>query len=73
MTTIKASLEAVFSVGAAPRLYNEDISQDAVTCQFSWVKRREVADDWEQLSVESQPVKRRLGGWGEMATSLEPS
>jgi hypothetical protein len=33
-------------------------------------------DNWSnpvQLSVESQPVKRTLGSWCEMATTLGPS
>jgi hypothetical protein len=39
MTTIEGMLEAVFSVGSALKLYNEDISPAAVSCQeFSEVK-----------------------------------
>jgi hypothetical protein len=33
--TIKELLEAMFSVGSALRLYNEDTSQAAVSCQLS--------------------------------------
>jgi hypothetical protein len=35
--TIEGLLEAVFSVGSAPRLYNEDTSRAAVNCQLSEV------------------------------------
>jgi hypothetical protein len=58
VTIMERLLETVFSVGSAPRLYSED------TGQFISV---------ECSSVESQPVKRRLGGWCEMAASLGPS
>jgi hypothetical protein len=34
------------------------------------VQRGYKEDSWSELSAESQPVKRRLGGWCEMATSL---
>jgi hypothetical protein len=37
MTTIKELLEAMFSVGSALRLFNEDTSQAAVSCQLSVV------------------------------------
>jgi hypothetical protein len=76
MTTREGFLEAVFSVGYAPRLYNEDTTRPAVSFQqFSWVKWREVVGWWVgvQLAVWSQYVKRRLGGWREMAASLGPS
>jgi hypothetical protein len=33
MTTIEGLLEAMFSVGSAPSLYNEDISRAAVSFQ----------------------------------------
>jgi hypothetical protein len=33
---------------------------------------KQLVSEW-QSSVESQPVKRRLGGWCEMAASLGPS
>jgi hypothetical protein len=33
MTTLAGLLEAVFSVGSAPRLYNEDTSRAAVSYQ----------------------------------------
>jgi hypothetical protein len=38
MTTIEGLLEAVFSVGSAPRLYNEDKSQAAVRVVSSSVQ-----------------------------------
>jgi hypothetical protein len=44
MTITEGLLEAVFSVGSAPRLRSLD-----------------------PKPVESQPAKRRLGGWCEMA------
>jgi hypothetical protein len=71
ITTIAKLLEAVFSVGSTPKLYNEDPRP----AELNW-------DSWEsavefrsyqlrdQCSVESWPVKRKLGGWCEMATSL---
>jgi hypothetical protein len=33
ITKIEGLLEAVFSVGCAPRLYTEDTSRDAISCQ----------------------------------------
>jgi hypothetical protein len=38
MTTIEGLLEAVFSVGSAPKLYNEDKSQAAVIVLLGKVK-----------------------------------
>jgi hypothetical protein len=76
MTTIEELLEAVFSV-ESPRGYTartpakmqelSEVQLSEVTCS-SWLVSERV-----QLSVESQPVKRRIGGWCEMTASLGPS
>jgi hypothetical protein len=77
MTTVEGLLEAVFLVGSAPRLYvyNVDTSRAAVSWQqFSWVKWSNwLVSEGVQLSVESQPVKRRLEGYCKMAASMGPS
>jgi NAD-dependent dihydropyrimidine dehydrogenase PreA subunit len=60
------------------RVWNNKLVVGWSCLQFSWVELHEVAGWWVkefncQLSVGHQPVKKRLGGQCEMATSLEPS
>jgi hypothetical protein len=76
MTTVEGLSEDVFSVRPAPRLYNEDSRRAAVRVVSSSVESSgvtELVGERVQLSVKSQLVKRRLGDWCEMATSLGPS
>jgi hypothetical protein len=72
------TMETVSSMWFMPRCYKQDSLKQWVSCQqFSWVKWHEVAGWWvREFSCQfswSQPVKKRLGGWCEMATSLGPS
>jgi hypothetical protein len=55
MTTIEELLEAVFSVGSAPRLYRED-SRPESGSNTSTVTLRVVGGD-EKGSLESETVK----------------
>jgi hypothetical protein len=75
------TMETVFSLWSMPRCYKQDSLKQPVSCWFklSAVQLSEVTwSSWlvserVQLTVGSQPVKRRLGGWCEMAASLGPS
>jgi hypothetical protein len=46
-----------------------ELLSEMVFCTW-FIHRGYKEDSWSELSVESQPVKRRLGGWCEIATSL---
>jgi hypothetical protein len=64
MATREGLFEAVFSVESAPRVYNEDTSQAAVSCQqFSWVKWREVTGWWVRGFSCQLQVSLRREGW----------
>jgi hypothetical protein len=73
-------METVFSVWSMPRCYKQDSLKKRVSCweELSAVQLNEVTQSsWlvserVQLPVESQPVKRRVGGCCEMAASLGP-
>jgi hypothetical protein len=58
--TIEWLLEVVFSVGCAPRLYNEDISWAAVSCQqFScvkWCDVKQLVGEWVSSAVNWKPA-----------------
>jgi hypothetical protein len=66
---------------SVPRYYEPDSFEQRVSCwwKLSAVQLGDMAcSSWLvseriKLSVLSQPVKRRLGGWYEMATSLGPT
>jgi hypothetical protein len=58
-TTIESLLETVFSIPSMQSGYNEDnLGRPGWLSVVGWQR------------VENQPVKRRLGGWCEMAASL---
>jgi hypothetical protein len=70
-------LEAVFSIRSVKSGYKEEncCNQFSLGLAVHLSSAREAEKRWRytrscQLSVESQPVKRRLGIWYEMAASL---
>jgi hypothetical protein len=81
ITTIAKLLEAVFSVAPHPRLHSEDPrpadkSSILECCPTGHCVTKETKDSLllrsvtRKRPVESQPVKRRLRGWCEMAANL---
>jgi hypothetical protein len=64
--TIEILLERMFCTRFVPSSYKNDKFGNQVSSIQEFVKKSMTA----KLSIKSQPVKRRLGGWSEMAVSL---
>jgi hypothetical protein len=71
-------VETVFSMWFVPKCYKQGQSSSGGSCQ-QLPERRDVKQlvcerkFSCQLSVVSQPVRKRLGDWREMAARLGPS